>query len=252
MNENGTCKFCFTSKNTSENPLITPCKCKTEVHKLCIETWRRKKIGKIQYYKCEVCLDKYKITIFSNKILFYTIRFFYFNFAKITTLYHIFNTIINFIAGYLFFKNTSLVNKFTNDIFLITEYYKFGLMVNLSICSLITLIFIINITISNRNNLYWKDSDNIDIRILFFINFFNLIFLFLKNIFSIFSIFGMKITLNYLIEFCLKDCKEIIDIEFTNYNNLLGILYLPESNTLHSSNHQFDEDQVFYNMINEI
>ena len=80
----------------------------------------------------------------------------------------------------------------------------------------------------------------------------NLIFLSLKNIFSIFSIFGMKFTLNYLIEFCLKDCNQIINSEFTNYNNLLGVLYLPESNTKYYSDYQFDEEQAFYNMINEL
>ena len=244
------CKICFTSKNTLENPLITPCKCKSEVHKLCIEKWRRIKLGKKQYYRCEVCLHKYMISIFSNKYLFYAIRFLYFNLAKLTPIYHIFNTVINFLFGYSFYKKFSLINKFSDNIFLISEYYTYGLIINLLIYLLITFIFILSMTISKRKNLYWKDSDNIDIRFLCFINFMNLIFISLKNIFSILSIFSMKITLNYLIEFCLKDCNEILNSEFTDYNNLLDVFYLPEFKNY--STNQNDEEQINYNMINEI
>ena len=64
MEEKYSCKICFTSSDLEEDPLISPCKCNSKVHKSCIEMWRRKKIGKNQYYRCEVCLEKYKISIF--------------------------------------------------------------------------------------------------------------------------------------------------------------------------------------------
>ena len=52
MEENEYCKICFLTNKDKEDRLINPCKCKTYVHKECIEKWRRHKIGKIQYYRC--------------------------------------------------------------------------------------------------------------------------------------------------------------------------------------------------------
>ena len=106
-------------------------------------------------------------------------------------------------------------------------------------------------TISNRKNLNWKDSDNIDVRILYFINFMNLIFLALKNILSIFAIFSLKITINYITEFCLKDIKEILDSDYnvTN-NNLLNVFYCPE--IVDNSNQHIVEDVSYYRMLNEL
>ncbi len=251
MEENDTCKICFISKNTTENPLIKPCNCKSLVHKLCIEKWRRKNIGKIQYYKCEVCLHKYKISIFSNKHLFNGIRFIYFNLCNFTTFYFVFTTLLNFLLGYLFYSKGTIINKFTDNAILVSSYYTTGLIINLSFCLLVSTIFIISMTISNRKNLNWKDSDNIDVRILYFINFMNLIFLALKNILSIFAIFSLKITINYITEFCLKDIKEILDSDYnvTN-NNLLNVFYCPE--IVDNSNQHIVEDVSYYRMLNEL
>ena len=249
MEENEYCKICFLTNKDKEDKLINPCNCKTYVHKECIEKWRRKKIGKIQYYRCEVCLQKYKISIFSNPLLAYSIRFIYFNLAFINYSYCVLSTLLNLLFGYFLYPiKITLVNILsclTSFIYLFVN----GLFIVNMFCIFFTTVFGISILLTKRKHLYWKDSNNLDIRILYFINFINVSLSNFSILFFLFSIFTMKITLHYIIEFCLKDVNEVLsENDFSSDNNLLEVMYCPEI----KNQNNFDEDQTYYHMINSI
>ena len=250
MEEINYCKICFLSQKDNDDKLIKPCNCKTYVHKECIEKWRRKKIGKIQYYRCEVCLYRYKISIFSNKILASIIRFIYFNIAKINYSYFVITTLINIITGY--FISTKII-----PIINILSYFKIiyllfthGLFIINMGCIFITTVFGISIFLTNRNYIYWKDSDNLDIRILYFINFINLSLSSFSYLFYITSLFTLKFTLNYIIEFCLRNVKEVLSEDEFSYDNILDVIYFPEIKN--NTDIEPDHDQSYYHMINSI
>ena len=54
------CKICFDSSNSSDNPLINPCNCKGTIeyiHKECLEKW----IQLSKNHNCSVCLIPYRL-----------------------------------------------------------------------------------------------------------------------------------------------------------------------------------------------
>lgn len=250
MEENEYCKICFLTNKDKEDKLINPCNCKTYVHKECIEKWRRHKIGKIQYYRCEVCLQKYKISIFSNQLLAYSIRFIYFNLAFVNYSYYVLSTLLNLLFGYFLYSiKITLVNILsclTSFIYLFVN----GLFIVNMFCIFFTTVFGISIALTNRKHFYWKDTDNVDIRILYFINFINIAFSNFSILFLLLSIFTLKVTLHYIIEFCLRDVKEVLsENDFSLDNNLLEVMYCPE---IKNHPNHYDEDHAYYHMLNSI
>lgn len=247
MEEKYSCKICFTSSDLEEDPLISPCKCNSKVHKSCIEMWRRKKIGKNQYYRCEVCLEKYKISIFSNYFNAHIIRFLYFYLSKINYSYFISNILINFTLGYFFSKKYNISSVIDYLIYFFRMYTD-GLLLSNFVYLFITTITGIMIVFTNKKLLYWKDTDNVDIRVLYFINLIGIIFPTLNNVLTISSIFVQKFTLNYIIEFNLREINELLSEDYKFNKNLLDILICPEI----TNEREYNQDIVFQTMIENL
>ena len=117
-------------------------------------------------------------------------------------------------------------------------------------CIFITTVFGISIFLTNRNYIYWKDSDNLDIRILYFMNFINLSLSNFSYLFYITSLFTLKFTLNYIIEFCLRNVKEVLSEDEFSYDNILDVMYFPEIKN--NTDIEPEDDQSYYHMINSI
>ena len=85
-----TCRICYISDSKFGNELICPCNCSGTnkyIHRKCLDKWRKKYYQKENYYRCEVCLKKYKIGYLANEELVSFIRFCYFNIGKFNPYY---------------------------------------------------------------------------------------------------------------------------------------------------------------------
>ena len=102
--------------------------------------------------------------------------------------------------------------------------------------------------ISKKNNLYWKDSDGIDFRILYLYCLANVILLCFESIFSLLALFTQKITFNFIIEYNLRNMKELIS-ENNEHNNYLNVMCCPEI-TNYSS--EYRNNTTYYHMINNL
>ena len=250
-----TCRYCLSDTSTFDNPLILPCNCKQYVHKKCIEKWRRKKIHSTQYHKCEICLENYKISIFSNKILAGLIRFIYFNLSKISISYFIFNITTNFIIGLYF--NTNKILTINNILFKLPIYSSIILIKDILLNGYLFTnnLYLVIITtsalfayINKKNNLYWKDSDGIDFRILYLYCLASVILLCFESIFSLLALFTQKITFNFIIEYNLRNMKELIS-ENNEHNNYLNVMCCPE---IINNSSGYRDNTAYYNMINNL
>ena len=252
MEDKDACKYCLSDTNSFDNPLILPCKCKQYVHKNCIEKWRKKKMNSIQYQKCEICLEDYKISIFSNKILANFIRFIYFYLSKINLFYFVFNITTTFLIGYYYHFNKSvtiynILFKFPiyQSSILIKNIFLNGYIFTNNLYLLITISFGIFAYINKKSNIFWKDSEGVDFRSLYLYCLTNVIFLCIESILAVFAIFTQKITLNFLIEYSLRNMKELIS-ENNEHNNYLNVMCCPEI-----VNNNESRDQIaYYHMIN--
>lgn len=231
MEEDNYCRICFSNANSFNNPLITPCNCKQYVHRNCIDNWRRKKYMKDQYYRCEVCLEKYKISFFSNLYLSYVIRFLYFQISKFTITYFIFIITLIFSIGYIFSKKL-ITNNILEKLIIIANNGIIG--INILYLSISMIAFLVSYII-DKKTIDWKDSQNFDLKQNYLINFVNLIFIntpLLQSIGIILSFIFPKISNNFLIELLLKNHPELIfeDSEFRN--NYVGFICCPENDMI--------------------
>ncbi|KAG2483396.1 hypothetical protein HYH03_017748 [Edaphochlamys debaryana] len=57
------CRICLDSAVSSDNPLISPCRCTGStgyVHRECLKRWREMKHGTAAHYRCEICHFTYQ------------------------------------------------------------------------------------------------------------------------------------------------------------------------------------------------
>lgn len=236
------CRFCFLSISEEGNELISPCKCagyQKYIHRRCLDKWRRNKFNKEQYFKCEICLENYKIGILSNNVVVQTIRFIYFKIGKFE--------IRNFFYYMIFPLIFSLFKTINFNKFIVTNL-SYGLYLNSIIFLLYSLILNSIIYLNNAYEgriynyyQYFTDSTKLNINHLLINSFLNLmincfnffnnllydysnestfLILFINLFFLIFSnIFTQKILVNFSFEYFLKKDKEILGNNYSYENN---------------------------------
>ena len=94
----------------------------------------------------------------------------------------------------------------------------------------------------------WKDSDGIDFRILYLYCLASVILLCFESIFSLLALFTQKITFNFIIEYNLRNMKELIS-ENNEHNNYLNVMCCPE---IINNSSGYRDNTAYYNMINNL
>lgn len=155
-----TCRICYISDSKFGNELICPCNCSGSnkyIHRNCLDKWRKKYYQKENYYRCEVCLKKYKIGYLANEELVSFIRFCYFNIGKFNPYYFFLSQIpplIFSISTLLFCNLKSWYTIDSKSIHLSLILISFGNYLSSIVYLLVSLfiIIIMYLSITNQTN----------------------------------------------------------------------------------------------------
>ena len=217
------CRICleeYDEFDSDIDDLISPCHCdgtQKYVHSKCLEKWRGDNTDSINNKRCQECLTFYQLEIIGNKSISFRIkkiivRFFYYVTAKFDLLVLVSNFFIFYGIGYLLFLLNLTSFEIIETLYGNNYLLKLPIIGSLvfQVCGLFFYNFLIFYIYSNKKNINWISSNNINVKRLTSIIGFNIIVLICFPILGlIFSIFCTKFINTFFFEYFLS--KYIID-----------------------------------------